>query len=255
MGFAAGDENLKRYVGNKSTSSIDPRGLEEDGLQSVWYAFGQGFMQGVVNTANGVTDNAIGLANLVVAIPNTTADLISGSNPNNLRITYIPSPDWSRDMFVHETDMMHNMSKFIGAFGVELLSGTAISRVRALRGLSNAETVVADLPIINSSFVPKPTTVGRVGEAVAGIPTGLKKTPIEINGRTRIPDLLTTTLLKEVKNVAKLSKTVQIQDFADFAKKNDLLFELWIRESTKLSGPLKQLIKDNGIIIEILKGL
>ncbi|MEO8272214.1 MAG: RHS repeat-associated core domain-containing protein, partial [Aureliella sp.] len=134
FGFAAGDENVRRYVGNRSSLSTDPTGLKDGDQDSVWYAFGKGFIQGVANTGNGLTDNAIGLANMAIAIPNLVAGSIDESDPNGLRIPYIPVWDWSRDMVVHETDMMHNMSKFIGALGVDLLTGAAISKLRLLRG-------------------------------------------------------------------------------------------------------------------------
>jgi hypothetical protein len=113
----------------------------------------------------------------------------------------------------------------------------------------------ARLPILNPSFVPKPTTLGRVGETLAGI-TG-NKTKIFVNGRWRIPDGLSDDVLTEVKNVANLSYSRQLRDFADFAKANAKVFELYVRPNggTTLSGPLLDAIRNGDIILKFIPGL
>jgi RHS repeat-associated protein len=81
--------------------------------------------------------------------------------------------------------------------------------------------------------------VGQAGEAAvrAAVDIG-PKTAIQIAGRTRIPDGLTSTVLSEVKNVGSLSYTQQLRDFAAYAGQNGLRFDLWVRPTTQLSGPL-----------------
>ncbi|EDL59893.1 putative toxin [Gimesia maris] len=110
-----------------------------------------------------------------------------------------------------------------------------------------------NLPVIDSSFTPKPTTLGRVGETLAGI--GGRKTKISINGQNRIPDSLTATKLTEVKNVAKLSYTRQLRDFSDYAKTNGLRYELFVRGSTKLSSTLLEKIRKGEIILKYIPGI
>jgi uncharacterized protein RhaS with RHS repeats len=97
-------------------------------------------------------------------------------------------------------------------------------------------------------------TLGAAGEAASG----LVKNTLHIPSATgtaayRIPDGLTATTLSEVKNVAKLSLTNQLRDFAAFARETGRSFELYIRPNTELSGPLQQFIKDNEIILRTLK--
>lgn len=95
---------------------------------------------------------------------------------------------------------------------------------------------------------------GRAGEAAAGIVKNTRHIPSASGTAAyRIPDGLSGTTLSEVKNVAKLDLTDQIQDFAAYAKSEALTFELVIRETTELSRPLQQFIKDNNIVVRFLK--
>jgi hypothetical protein len=112
------------------------------------------------------------------------------------------------------------------------------------------------LPVLTPHFTPKPTTKGRVGEVLSGL-TG-DKTKILINGRNRIPDGLTGTTLTEVKNVANLSYTRQLRDFADYARANNLSFELFVPQNTArfgLSGPLRDAIKRGDIVLKTIPGM
>ena len=59
----------------------------------------------------------------------------------------------------------------------------------------------------------------------------------------------------EVKNVKNLTLTSQIRDtltIANTYEAEELRFILKIRHTTKLSGPLQEFIKQNGIIIKYL---
>ncbi|WP_162006864.1 RHS repeat-associated core domain-containing protein [Roseimaritima sediminicola] len=133
IGFAAGDANLYRYVGNGVTTKVDPSGLDESTIIDIPVQGVKGIGQGAVNTVNGIQDTATGLGNLFIWIPNAIADGIDwvDGTPEHqrMRIPYIPYSDWSRDMVVHESDTCHNISKFAGAAGVETLSGVGIARL------------------------------------------------------------------------------------------------------------------------------
>jgi len=90
--------------------------------------------------------------------------------------------------------------------------------------------------------------VGQAGEAAVRAAADIgEKVPIEIAGRVRIPDGITSTVLTEVKNVQSLSYTQQLRDFASYARENGLRFDLWVRPSTQLSGPLAEEVA-NGVI-------
>lgn len=75
-----------------------------------------------------------------------------------------------------------------------------------------------------------------------------------INGRNRIPDGITSTTLSEVKNVKALSYTRQLRDFADIAKQQGLRYDLYVRPSTKLSGPLMKAVEKGTINLRFIPG-
>ncbi|WHI48954.1 RHS repeat-associated core domain-containing protein [Microbulbifer sp. VAAF005] len=100
-----------------------------------------------------------------------------------------------------------------------------------------------------------PNQLGRIGEESvrASFNIGQKK-KFSINGRDRIPDGVTSTTLSEVKNVKSLSYTRQLRDFSDIAKQQGLRFDLYVRPSTKLSGPLSDAIKNGTINLKFIPG-
>jgi hypothetical protein len=63
----------------------------------------------------------------------------------------------------------------------------------------------------------------------------------------RIPDALTETTLTEVKNVATLSKTSQLSDFLQYSSSTGRSFNLVVRESTRLTAPLQELVESGAI--------
>jgi hypothetical protein len=102
----------------------------------------------------------------------------------------------------------------------------------------------------SSGALEKARLLGNAGEkAVRGVydigPE--QKTGIRINGRLRFPDGLKDGVLSEVKNVAKLSYTSQLRDYAQFAKDKGLQFDLYVRPGAELSGPLLE-ARDAGIL-------
>lgn len=90
--------------------------------------------------------------------------------------------------------------------------------------------------------------VGQAGEAAVRAVVNIgPKIAIRVGGQLRIPDGLTSRVLSEVKNVASLSYTQQLRDFVTYATENGLRFDLWVRVTTALSGPLQALVA-NGTI-------
>jgi len=90
--------------------------------------------------------------------------------------------------------------------------------------------------------------VGKQGEDAAGINARKKGFQVPGTNRWRFPDAVTEFVLKEVKNVAKLSFTRQLRDYVKLSKHLGVPFELWVREGAHLSKPLREAI-DNGDII------
>ena len=87
---------------------------------------------------------------------------------------------------------------------------------------------------VHSATTGSPNSMGKAGERMVGIDQSAKK-PIQINGRTRIPDAMTDTTLTEVKNVKYISNTQQLRDFAAFANDTGRSLELWVRPTTRIA--------------------
>lgn len=70
----------------------------------------------------------------------------------------------------------------------------------------------------------------------------------------RIPDGLdhSAQLLQEVKNVGNLSYARQLRDFSAYAQTNGYGFELFVRPTTQLSGPLQTAVMNGEITLRFL---
>lgn len=94
---------------------------------------------------------------------------------------------------------------------------------------------------------------GLAGEQAAGIVRNTRRIDsLTGTAKFRVPDALSSTTLTEVKNVRSLSLTSQIRDFSAFARQEGLAFELVVRPNTRLSGPLRQAIQSEGIVLRTL---
>ncbi len=69
----------------------------------------------------------------------------------------------------------------------------------------------------------------------------------------RIPDALTDTTLTEVKNVARLGYTNQLQDFEAYASGSGRAFDLVVRQNTVLTQELQGL--ENSGVINVIRRL
>ncbi len=65
---------------------------------------------------------------------------------------------------------------------------------------------------------PVPVQTGKIGEQLAGIAASKLRVAIPGTLRTRIPDELTATVLREIKNVAYQARTMQLRDFLAYAQ-------------------------------------
>jgi RHS repeat-associated protein len=140
LSFAAGDENVRRYVWNAATVSVDSLGLQESTWNGFWtqvsmhvdvaIAFQMGAAQGLLNGANVVTDTLIETANVISPMRRIngyidTAETLGLTGTGSLpRLPELTAVHWSRDMVVPMDDMSHNISR--GGFEVALIAGTAV---------------------------------------------------------------------------------------------------------------------------------
>ena len=108
---------------------------------------------------------------------------------------------------------------------------------------------------IQQDFMAPVRTLGQRGEELSGIVKNTTRIDsITKTANYRIPDQLLpeAELLSEVKNVSYQSFTNQLKDFLLYAEKEGYTFQLFVRETTKLSKPLQDLIEEGRIIIEYL---
>jgi hypothetical protein len=226
--------------GSGSASPSSQSGTPPGGWSSPFWSgvggFFAGAAQGIANTVNGVQDGVVGLANLPAQVYNNTAGYIGGGT-----IGYIPSPDWSQGLITAEDPTLHSLSKGLGGFGATTLAtGPAVlGRLGIAAGTSNKMALVRQL--------------GKEGEAAAAIVKNTQRIE-SISGTAayRIPDGLTQTTLTEVKNVANLNFTNQLQDFLHFSIMTGREFVLVVRPTTQLSGPLQQAISAGWITLRFL---
>ncbi len=97
--------------------------------------------------------------------------------------------------------------------------------------------------------------LGRAGEAAAGIIRNTERiASASGTAAYRVPDVLnhSARVIGEVKNVGSLSYTSQLRDFASYASGNGYRFELWVRPTTQLSGPLQQAVSSGDIMLRFL---
>ena len=76
---------------------------------------------------------------------------------------------------------------------------------------------------------------------------------IKVNGRTRIPDYLNVDgkVMGEAKSVHYLTRSQQLEDMFAYANQNGYKMFLKVERWTKLSGPMKNLIKQYGVFVDV----
>ncbi|WP_353115078.1 putative toxin [Microbacterium sp.] len=124
-----------------------------------------------------------------------------------------------------------------GVAGMMLAKG--LETLLAARGAAS-QTVPSGMSSVRAAGVD--------GEVAAGIVKNTTRIPsASRTAAYRIPDELNGTTLGEVKNVSSLSYTSQLKDFQAYAQQNGLTFNLYVRGTTTLSGPLQKAV-DSGYI-------
>ncbi len=152
------------------------------------------------------------------------------------------------------------------AGGAAVITGVAstVANSVAAAGTAIAGGVAGFFQKAQSLFAnaPRPATavardLGREGEVQAGIEQAAKvRIPSLTNTAAyRIPDELTATTLREVKNVKHLGLTAQLQDFIAYAQQTGRQVILEVRENTAISRGLQSLADQPESQILILRSL
>ena len=119
--------------------------------------FIKGGAQGVLNTANGLTDAGIGTTNLMIqgtlGAPGQIFQRVTG-----IDLT-IPSPDFSKGVIVQETEFAHNVSKFLGGEGVIILATFGLGFFRNVDKVRLADDIVTAVEVVDET--------ARVGNVAA----------------------------------------------------------------------------------------
>jgi hypothetical protein len=87
--------------------------------------------------------------------------------------------------------------------------------------------------------------VGTAGEravqAIIKLDKNTQAIKDTISGKGVIPDFLTNSVIAEVKNTSYVSYSQQIRDMVDWATRNNLTFQLWVREGAEVSKTIRDL--------------
>jgi Restriction endonuclease fold toxin 7 len=133
-----------------------------------------------------------------------------------------------------------------GDFIFDIIGGASIAKSVIRLGFDASKALLSRTAVTSLSI----RTVGELGEAAvrAAHYIGPKKM-ITMFGRSRYPDGILPAVLSEVKNVAKLSYTRQLRDYAQYAKDTGRIFDLYVRADggTKLNSVMRAAV-DRGEI-------
>ena len=140
--------------------------------------------------------------------------------------------------------------------GVVVTIATSVIPIGRVVGWAKGAIEAKFKRIVLGRTMQRVAATGRAGEAAvrAVYKIGNKKFFRLANGQGRIPDGVNDVALSEIKNVAKLSYTKQLRDFSAIARSEGLRFDLYVRSTTKLTGPLLEQVKNGNIILKIIPG-
>ena len=114
----------------------------------------------------------------------------------------------------------------------------------------------SDSPVAAEGGMAGIRALGLAGEDAVGIAGNTQRIASATDTAAyRIPDNFdpASQVIGEVKNVGSLSYTNQLRDFSAFASENPgWTFQLYVRPTTQLSGPLQQAIGNGDIVLRFI---
>jgi hypothetical protein len=165
-----------------------------------------------------------------------------------------PQPGYPRSTYPESKRQFYENSLRNDALGsgdaiFDIIGGAGLARQVGQLGLKGVKSLFGGATAKTLSI----RTVGELGEAAvrAAHDIGPKKM-VQMFGRNRFPDGLLPGVVSEVKNVARLSYTRQLRDYAAFAADTKREFHLYVRSTTQLAGTLVEAIENNSIILRII---
>jgi len=256
--------NRYSYVENDPVNFVDPSGLNRaspgtsygpaiqgygvfnGGLAGVMYQFEQ-----LRNVSFQINNATIGMGNTVSGL-NLYVPAHSGAT-----VSYLPSGSSNSGL-----DNLQTGLDVVGITEIPVVSSIA-DVVNACISLGRGDYLGAGLSLgaaipgagaaFNATRLAR--TLGRAGEAAVGVGKHGTRIPSTTGAAYRVPDILNfeTRVLGEVKNVSRLSYTGQLRDFLNFSQQNNLRFDLYVRPTTKLSGPLRDAVSRGDINLKCIK--
>jgi RHS repeat-associated protein len=265
IGFAGGDANLYRYVGNSPTHANDPSGnlatLEKAVLigASVGGAFGAGcsflesWAEGTLNEPavwKTIASNAfVGALNGVAIGGGLTMTLL-------LKAVTFRAIGAAATAYFVTNSFIHRAVQIRDSYDGWRAGRPNQGAVLFANSVCGAVEVLT-LAIGAARLTPNPrgnltNRKGALGEiAVRALYRLGEKVEIIVGGRKLKPDgiNLAERTLSEVKDVASQSFDRQLRDYLSYAKANKLEFHLYVRPTTYLTQPLQRAILAGDIVL------
>jgi len=231
IGFAGG-LNWYVYADGNPVNYLDPFGLcaESGGFFSWVGGFAQGlFVEGLWGTVSG-------LASAVWHIDQTAAGLWNAvTHPlQTLDVLSLALAEYADAAFGGDPRAIGRGVFELAAMAVPASKLKCVDTVGDISRATRATQLAREL--------------GAAGERMSGI-TGPKAKIPSLTGTAnyRIPDELTTTYLREAKNVAELRVTPQLIDYGEFARRHNLTFILDVRQTTVVGPKAQQFIQQYNV--------
>ncbi len=142
-----------------------------------------------------------------------------------------------------------------GIIGGQVYKGVqAASAARAAKATASAAAgskSTSSAASASSATSGTAASKGAAGEKYISELTGYTKNTEKVLGTQRIPDFYEQgSYLIESKNVARQALTSQLRDYMNIAKSEGVVMELFVRQGTKLTSSLKQVVNAGEIILK-----
>ena len=141
------------------------------------------------------------------------------------------------------------------------LAGAAGSAAGAAATEASIQGILKGLAVTTAGGTLAFRTSGGVGPVNAGLNaelrvgfSGPKQKIPSVTGyaKFRVPDRVTELTIEEVKNVLRVSRTRQIDDYLQYCKQTGRTLVLWVRPTTKVAKTLKRYMSEGTLRLEFI---